>query len=129
MEIIFEIIFSFAGEFLLQVILEVFAELGLHSMHETWRRPPNPWMAAIGYALFGTIAGGLSLLLFPTLLVHSHTLQLLNVILTPIAAGLAMMAMGAWRRRREQEVIRLDKFAYGYLFALALALVRFNFGN
>jgi hypothetical protein len=65
----------------------------------------------------------------PALLVHSHTLQLMNVVLTPVAAGLAMMAMGAWRRRRDQELIRLDKFAYGYLFALAMALVRFNFGS
>lgn len=129
MEIIFEVIFSFVGELLVQVVLEVLAELGLHSMRETWRRPPNPWMAAIGYALFGTIAGGLSLLVLPNLLVHSHNLQLLNVALTPVAAGLAMMAMGAWRRRRDEEIIRLDKFAYGYLFALAMALVRFNFGH
>jgi hypothetical protein len=47
----------------------------------------------------------------------------------PGRAGLAMMARGAWRRRRDQELIRLDKFAYGYLFALAMALVRFNFGS
>jgi hypothetical protein len=129
MEIIFEIVFSVIGEFLLQVLLEALAEMGLHSMRETWRKPPDPWLAAIGYALFGAIAGGLSLLFLPDLLVHSHSLQLMNVILTPVAAGLAMMAMGAWRRRRDQEIIRLDKFAYGYLFALALALVRFNFGS
>ena len=129
MEIIFEFIFSFIGEFVLQVVMEVLAELGLHSMRETWRRPPNPWLAALGYALFGTIAGGLSLLILPALLVHSHAFQLMNVVLTPVAAGLAMMAMGAWRRRRDQEIVRLDKFAYGYLFALAMALVRFNFGS
>ena len=129
MEIIFEVLFSFIGEFVLQVLLEALAEMGLHSMRETWRKPPNPWFAAIGYALFGAIAGGLSLLFLPDLLVHSHSLQLINVILTPIAAGLAMMAMGAWRRRRDQDIIRLDKFAYGYLFALAMALVRFQFGS
>ena len=129
MEIIFEVLFSFIGEFLLQVLLEALAELGLHSMREPFRRPPNPWLAAIGYAILGAIAGGLSLLILPTLFVQSHSLQLMNVVLTPIAAGLAMMAIGAWRRRRDQEVIRLDKFAYGYLFALAMALVRFNFGS
>jgi len=129
MEIIFEVLFSFIGEFVLQVLLEALAEMGLHSMRETWRKPPNPWFAAIGYALFGAIAGGLSLLFLPDLLVHSHSLQMINVILTPIAAGLAMMAMGAWRRRRDQDIIRLDKFAYGYLFALAMALVRFQFGS
>lgn len=129
MAILFEVIFSFIGEFVLQVFMEALVELGLHSMRETWRRPPNPWLAAVGYALFGTIAGGLSLLILPTLMVHSYSFQLMNVVLTPVAAGLAMMAMGAWRRRRDQEMIRLDKFAYGYLFALAMALVRFSFGN
>lgn len=129
MEIIFEIIFSFVGEIVLQVVFELLAEMGLHSMRETWQRPPNPWFAAIGYALFGAIAGGLSLLVFPALFVHSRGLQIVNVVLAPVAAGLAMMAMGAWRRRRDQAMVRLDKFAYGYLFALALALVRFGFGH
>lgn len=129
MEIIFEFIFSSAGEFLIQVLLEVLAELGMHRMRDTFSRPPNPWLAAIGYALLGAVAGGVSLLVFPTLFVHTRGLQLANVILTPLAAGLFMMAIGAWRRRHEQETIRLDKFAYGYLFALSMALVRFNFGG
>jgi hypothetical protein len=129
MEIIFEFIFSFLGEFLLQVLAEALAELGLHSMRETWRRPPNPWLAALGYALFGTIAGALSLLIIPKLFVHTPTLQLANVILTPLLAGGVMMALGAWRRRRDQDTIRLDKFAYGYLFALCMAMVRFHFGT
>ena len=129
MEIIFELISSFIGEFLLQFIMELLAELGLHSMRETWQRRPSPWLAAIGYTLFGTIAGGVSLLVFPTLFVHAAGYRLMNVVLTPLAAGLAMMAIGAWRRRREDELLRLDKFAYGYLFALAMALVRFYFGT
>jgi hypothetical protein len=36
-----------------------------------------------------------------------------------------MALIGIWRDRRGQEPIRLDRFAYGYLFALSLALVRF----
>jgi hypothetical protein len=38
-----------------------------------------------------------------------------------------MAGMGAWRARRGQPVLRIDKFAYGFLFALALALVRYFF--
>lgn len=38
-----------------------------------------------------------------------------------------MTAMGAWRARRGEPVLRIDKFAYGYLFALSLAIVRFIF--
>jgi hypothetical protein len=38
-----------------------------------------------------------------------------------------MGAIGAWRRRRDKAVIRLESFAYGYCFALSMALVRFFF--
>lgn len=129
MEIIFDLIISFFGEFLVQVLFEILAELGLHSLREPFQKPPNPWIAAVGYALFGAMAGGMSLLIFPKLLVHTHGLQLINLVLTPIASGAAMMALGAWRRQRDQDVVRLDKFAYGYLFALAMALIRFKFGS
>ncbi len=33
--------------------------------------------------------------------------------------------MGALRARRGQAVLGIDRFAYGYLFALALAVIRF----
>jgi len=38
-----------------------------------------------------------------------------------------MAILGAWRARRGQQVLRIDRFAYGYLFALSIALVRFYF--
>lgn len=129
MDIILEVIFSFLGEFLMQVFFEFLAELGLHSLREPFRQPPNPWLAALGYALLGAMAGGLSLLIFPKLLVHTHGLQLMNLVFTPIASGAAMMALGAWRQQRDQELVRIDKFAYGYIFALAMALIRFNFAS
>jgi len=40
-----------------------------------------------------------------------------------------MSAMGYWRARRGQAVLRIDRFAYGYLFALTFALVRFWFAD
>jgi len=43
--------------------------------------------------------------------------------------GGAMMALGAWRRSRHQEVIRLDRFLFGFVFAAAMAAVRFWFGR
>jgi len=41
-------------------------------------------------------------------------MRIANLIITPIAAGGAMGALGAWRRRRNEELIRLDRFAYGF---------------
>lgn len=119
------------GELLLQLCGEYLAELFGRSVRAPFRRPqpPNPLLAALGYALFGAAAGALSLWLFPLLFVSSPTLRLVNLVLTPLLAGAVMALLGAWRRRHEQATIRLDSFLYGYVFALTMALVRFVWGG
>jgi hypothetical protein len=138
MEIIAEILlqivgwlFQFLGELLLQGIAELFAEFIGHSIKEPFRRPSpiHPWLAAIGYAFFGALAGAISLWLLPTLFITSHGLRLFNLFLTPLLAGLLMAWLGAWRQKRQQEIIRLDRFSYGFCFALAMAVVRFTWGG
>ena len=129
MEILFELVFSFLGEFVLQVLGQLFIEVGLHSLAEPFRKEPKPWLAAVGYVVFGAVAGGVSLLVFPDYLVASKSLRVANAVLSPIAAGLSMAAMGKWRAQRGQAVLRIDKFSYGYLFALSLGLVRFWFAS
>ena len=122
-----ELLFEFFAEFLLQIIVELLAEIGLRSATEPFRKPPNPWLAAIGYAIFGATAGGISLFVLPESLVREETWRLVNLVVTPVLAGLAMAAMGAWRSRRGQQTLRIDRFSYGYLFALCMAIVRFHF--
>jgi hypothetical protein len=121
-----EFIFQLLGEFLLQVVGEALVEIGFHSLAEPFRRPPNPWLAAIGYAIFGAILGGISLLVFPNNLVP-WSWRVANLVATPIAVGGVMAVIGAWRARRGQSLLRIDRFSYGYLFALGIALVRFHF--
>lgn len=128
-EAIFEFLFSILGELLLQVLGELLVNMGFHSLAEPMRRRPNPWLAAVGYLLFGAVVGGLSLLVFPDYLVASKNLRVANAALSPILAGLCVAALGAWRARYGQPVLRIDKFAYGYLFALSLGLVRFWFAS
>ncbi len=122
MEFLFELLF----EFVIQIVLELLAEVGLRSIAAPFRRKPNPWLAALGYALLGAAAGGLSLLVFPQH-IASEPLRLANLVLVPFATGLAMMAMGAWRSKRGDGLLRIDRFGCGYLFALSLALVRYGF--
>jgi hypothetical protein len=121
-----ELIFELLGEFVLQVIGEALVEIGFHSLAAPFRGPPNPWLAGIGYALLGAILGGVSLLAFPDNLVPGAW-RVANLVATPIAVGAVMALIGAWRARRGQQVLRIDRFAYGYLFALSIALVRFWF--
>ena len=133
MEILFElllIVLQFLGEIVLQIVFETLGEVGLRSLREPFRRPepPHPVLAAIGYALLGAIAGGISLWLFPKLFITTEWLRIANLVVTPVAAGGAMCLVGYWRRKRDQALIRLDRFAWGFLFALAMAIVRFAWG-
>jgi hypothetical protein len=118
-ELLFELFF--------QLFVEILFELGIRSLVEPLRAPQNPLVAAIGYALLGTGAGGMSLWLLPHHLVANADWRFLNLIITPMLAGAAMALVGVWRRRRGQTLLRIDRFFYGYLFALAMALVRFKF--
>ncbi|MBL8482900.1 MAG: hypothetical protein JNJ60_11950 [Rhodocyclaceae bacterium] len=122
-----EIIVQFIGELLLQVFGELIAELIGRSVKEPFRRPEpiNPWIAAIGYGVFGGIAGAISLWLLPSLFISAQWLRIVNLVLTPLIAGLVMERLGAWRELKHQKTIRLDTFAYGFVFALSMALVRF----
>ena len=134
MEIVFELLFALlqvVGELLLQIIVEALVEFGLHGARESFRRakPLHPLLAAIGYAMVGALAGAISLWIFPQLFIATPRLRIVNLLLTPVAAGAVMAAIGSWRRRREQELIRLDRFAYGFVFALAMTLVRFVWGD
>ncbi len=124
-----EILFELFGELLLQILFEVLTEIGWHSLGAPFRRSPNPYLATIGYVVFGAIAGVLSLWPVPALLIASPIGRIANLVLTPVIAGAAMAAIGAWRKHRDQQTILLDRFAYGYLFALAMGLVRLRFGQ
>jgi hypothetical protein len=129
MEFLAEFILQFIFEFLLQIAGELLIELGLRSLGEPFvnREERNPVLAAIGYCLIGAILGGLSLILFPNSFVRSERFHGVNLIITPVLAGLVMAAIGRFRERHGKTVIRLDSFVYGFLFAFAMALVRFYF--
>lgn len=138
MEIIAEIImqvlgwiFQFLGELVLQVVFEAIAEVFGHAVKEPFRRPRpvRPWLAATGYLIFGAAAGGLTVWIVPELFIKAQWLRLANLMLTPLAAGFFMEAIGSWRERREKEVLRLESFAYGFCFAFAMAVVRFACGK
>lgn len=124
-------IFQFLGELLLQVLFEAIAELFGHAVKEPFRRPRpvRPWLAAMGYLIFGAAAGGFTVWLVPELFIKAQWLRTANLLLTPVVAGLVMEAIGSWRERRDKEVLRLESFAYGFCFAFAMAVVRYAFGK
>jgi hypothetical protein len=134
MEILFELLWvvvEFVGELLLQLALEVLAEAGVRVFRAPFkdRKPVSAWLAVLGYLALGAAAGAVSLWLFPNLFIQSQAGRIASLLLMPVASGAAMAALGAWRRRREQGLVGLDKFAYGFLFAAAMSGVRFVWGH
>jgi len=126
---VLEILFELLAELLFQIVGEVLVELGLHSLAQPFRQRPNIWLAVLGYTLLGGLLGALSLWAFPNHLTRDGWPRLLNLVLTPVLAGLAMTLLGRWRARRGDALLRIDRFACGYLFALTVAVVRFNFAS
>lgn len=121
MEFLFELLF----EFLLQIVGEVLVELGLHTVAAPFRRESHPALAAVGYAFFGALLGAGSLWLVPHHMVRTPLLRAANLVVTPLAVGVCMSCLGAWRARRGQAVYRIDRLWYGALFAFSFAAVRF----
>ena len=119
MEIIVEIFL----EVFLQFVLEILAEVGMHTLG--FHNKPHPAIAAIGYLLFGAVLGGLSLLFFDQSFISDPGLKLLYLFAAPVVLGLVMSLIGKVRVSRDKDVIRLEKFAFGFLFAFGLAVVRY----
>jgi VIT1/CCC1 family predicted Fe2+/Mn2+ transporter len=124
-----EILLELLLELIFQVCGELLAELGLRSLAQPFQRQPNVWLAALGYLLLGGVVGALSVWLLPQHFTGEGWPRLANLVITPVLAGLAMAALGFWRARRGDVLLRIDRFACGYLFALAVAVVRYNFAH
>jgi len=125
MEFIFEIIVQILGELLLQFVFEFLAELGFHSLEDTFKRSKNPVLSTIGFVLWGAMAGGISLLIFPKSAITNLAFRKINVFVTPLLAGGVMMLIGRQRGKRGQRLVGLDRFGYAFAFAFAMAIVRY----
>lgn len=66
-------------------------------------------LAALAYAVFDGVAGIVSLWLAPHSFAHGPW-RLAKRVVAPLLAGAAMAAVGAWRVRRGQGSVRLDRF-------------------
>ena len=64
MEVLIELLPGFFGELVLPLIWEIFRS-GAAIAGGPFRKEPSPWVAALGYSVFGAALGGLSLLVLP----------------------------------------------------------------
>jgi hypothetical protein len=124
-EFILEALIQFLGEIALQALFELIVELGFHGLADTFRRPKNPALSTIGFALWGIAAGAISVWLFPTSYIHDPLFRKINLIVTPAAVGFLMTLIGKIRLEKGQDLLRIDRFGYAFVFAFTMALVRF----
>jgi hypothetical protein len=118
-EAIFEYMLAAVADLLLRALSEFFGK----------SRTQNPWLAYIGYGFLGILFGLISLAILPHRLIHAARIPGSSLVISPVLVGLMMWATGAFLRRRNVKTTRLENFAYGFVFAFGLALVRFLFAK
>ena len=126
MEIVFELLLNTLAEGLLQGLFELGGR-GIVAMFRKDDTPSSRWLSIVGYLLMGAIAGGLSVWLIPMHLVNIPLLQLANLAVTPILLGFIFEAFGRWKTNHEKPRYSVDRFSYGFTFALTMGLVRYAF--
>jgi hypothetical protein len=124
-----EPIFQAILEAFLEYVIGALVDVILRGTKEAFKTTAieNPVLACVGYVFLGAVLGGLSLLVFPHPLVHPSRIHGINVIVSPVIAGVMMSLTGAILRRREKRTTRLESFGYGFALAFGVVLVRFLF--
>jgi hypothetical protein len=124
-----EIIFELLGEVILEIVIQGVFELGGRGIVSAFSKKDtsHPLLAIFGYILMGAIAGVISIWLVPMHLFASPLLQILNLALAPILLGFIFEALGRWRITNEKPRYMVDRFSYGFTFALTMGLIRYFF--
>ena len=110
-----------------QVLFEFVVAFGWESLKDSVRleRESTPVLAGTGHLLLGVCAGILSLLIVPRRLAPHSPLPGLNLMLSPIATGIAVHSIGEFWHERGKDRPVLFTFRAGAIFAFGMALVRF----
>jgi hypothetical protein len=126
-EIIVELVLSFVWEILLQIVGELFVELGLRSVRDSFRQRgrAHPALAALGVIVLGGVGGVLTSVIWPTRVFAAGPLPGVSLLMSPLLSGLAMESLGRWKEGRGQARSYISTYWGGALFAFAMALVRF----
>ena len=120
-------ILEILGEVFLEVCLEFLASLLVRVGRRAISTPPRQGRFFTGFlfAVFGASAGLLSVRIFPHPLVHPSRFHGMSLLISPIITGLVMFATGRLELRLGRKPTQIETFWIGFVFALALAIVRF----
>ncbi len=128
MEFFLELLFQLFGELILQLFVELFFRPFLPEA-PTYKDDASPLSNTIAFGIMGAVCGGVSLLLFRHLLIRNRMLQLANLFGTPLILGALVSYLGRRRANKGLEPFPIDKFLYGFIFALAFGVIRYIGGR
>jgi hypothetical protein len=114
-EAVFEIVCVGGASFLIRAISKLFKAIS----------HVNPVATTFVLGMLGVLVGFLSVAAYPHPFVHPSRLHGVSVIASPLITGLAMFKLGRLLRRHGRRVMPIESFGYGFVFAFAMALVRF----
>ncbi len=129
LEFLLELVFEFFGELILQLVAEMLggAVKAGWSKLSSRSRDLSPARETAWALATGVAAGVGTLLIVPQLAIRVPWLQVLNLVFAPVAAGLLVERLRAWRESRRE--FRKPVFAYAALFGLAFAVTRWIGGR
>lgn len=130
-ELLLELLFGLIGDFLLDLALACLWDLALRTLARVFEtfRFSSAALALGSYTVFGALAGGASLFIFPHPLVHPSRFHGINLLVSPVATGLAMSLLGTMLSRYGKSATRIESFRYGFALAFGVALTRFLFAS
>jgi len=126
MDIIFEILFTFFGDLILQLLFGLVAQ-GISKLLHVAKQDTT--RKTLIYSFFGIVAGVISVALIPNHITPNIQIRTINLIITPLAIGGLMTLFGNIPEDQEFSNVRRDKFLPAYTFAFAMALIRFFFAK
>lgn len=110
-------------EFLTVLILEVLFSLGFRRINDIFSHP------IVTSIIFGALSGFVSLLFFNEIIISDSSLQIANLLVTPLILGAIMSLIGKLYDKFHRKHSSLDSFTTGFSFGMAMTLVRYLFGG
>jgi hypothetical protein len=119
------------GELIVELIMGLIADALSRLLRRLFvsTKRIGPVLSTTMFALAGVGAGLLSAWLFPHPIVPPSSFHGVSLIVAPLVTGALMGFLGRGIRRRGRRSVAIESFRYGFIFALAVALVRFVLTN
>lgn len=120
--------FEFLFELVFQIIAELAAEALRPNSSKPWVQPGTPLahiLGICGFAAVGAIVAALTLKAYPTHVISSPLLRVVNLLVSPLLVGFMAAISGAALGQSTDAGSSAGRFMRGMSFALAFSLVRF----